>query len=91
MKGNDLSTLTSTQARNRFRILIEEAQREVVQITQRNVPTAAVMSWEVYQSLLETLEILSDDELMAKIRRGRSDIKAGKTTSWDKVKKELAL
>jgi PHD/YefM family antitoxin component YafN of YafNO toxin-antitoxin module len=41
----------------------------------------AVMSWELYEGLLETLEILSDREVMNDLKRGIEDVKAGKTHS----------
>jgi PHD/YefM family antitoxin component YafN of YafNO toxin-antitoxin module len=46
---------------------------------------------EEIESLQETLEILRDDELMASIRRGMEDIKAGRVYLLEDVKKELGL
>jgi glucose-6-phosphate isomerase len=42
-------------------------------------------------SLKETMEIMSDPTLMAAIREGEEDIKAGRYQSWEDVKKELDL
>ncbi len=84
-----MPTLTATEARSRFSKLLKEAEREVVQITQRNKPAAAVMSWEIYESLMETVEILSDDAMLDKIRRGEEDVAAGNVISFEQVKKEL--
>jgi len=84
-----MATLTATQARNRFAELLKDAEDEVVQITQHNKPAAAVMSWEIYESLLETLEILSDPEAMQKIEQGEKDVVTGKLTDWDVVKSDL--
>ena len=86
-----MESITATDARNRFADLIKDAQREVVQITQHNKPAAAVLSWEIYESLIETLEVLSDEDLMEKIRRGEADIREGRSYEWEEVKRELAL
>ena len=39
------------------------------------------------KSLIETLEIMSDPELMESIKRGLEDIKKGEVTDFDELKK----
>ena len=85
-----MTVLTSTEARNSFAELIREAEKEVVQITQHNKPTVAVMSWELYESLMETLEILSEPETLRSIQRGEQDYREGRVADWESVKKRLA-
>jgi len=41
------------------------------------------------ESLIETLYILSDPEMMKGIARGLEDIKAGRTKSLDQISREL--
>jgi len=41
----------------------------------------AVMSWELYEGVLETLEVLSDPKLMNHLKKGMDDAKAGRTHS----------
>ena len=41
------------------------------------------------ESLVETIEILSDPEMMRGIARGLEDIKAGKAKTLDQISKEL--
>ena len=86
-----MNTLTSTEARNTFSDLLKEAETEIVQITQHNKPAAAVMSWDFFESLMETLEILSDPETTASLRRGEQDIESGRTADWETVKKQLTV
>ena len=43
---------------------------------------------ETVESLLETLEILQDQELMAAFHQGVQEIAEGKGRKWDDVKKE---
>ncbi len=44
---------------------------------------------ETVEALLETLEIMQDEELMAAIRQGIKDIAEGKITPLNKAMKEL--
>ncbi len=41
------------------------------------------------ESLIETLEILSDPEMMRGIARGLEDIKVGRTKALDRISKDL--
>ncbi len=86
-----MSILTATEARNSFAQLIKEAEKEVVQITQHNKPAMAVMSWEQYESLLETLEILSDPDTLLSVQRGEEDFDRGQVSEWEAVKKRLPI
>lgn len=69
-----MSELTMMELRQRLAQLPEELavpeSGGTATITRRGKPVLAVMSWELYDSLLETLEILSDPELMAEKARG---------------------
>jgi predicted transcriptional regulator len=41
------------------------------------------------ESLIETIEVLSDPEIMAGIARGLRDFKEGKFKSFEQIKKEM--
>jgi len=47
-------------------------------ITHRGNPEGVLLSVEEFESLGETLDILSDKDLMAALRRGEADEKAGR-------------
>jgi len=47
--------------------------------------TAVLMSKRDYDSMTETMEILSNPSLMAKIRRGQAQITVGKTTQHELI------
>jgi len=51
-------------------------EHESFGITHRGKVEGVLLSVEEYESLIETLEILSDRDLMASIRRGLKDEKA---------------
>ena len=53
--------------------------------------TGKPIPWEFFESLIETLEVLNDAELMESIRRGIQDITEGRLYRWEDVKRELGL
>ena len=85
--------LSATEARKQLFQLIkalEQPDSEVV-ITVDGQPKIVMISYEDYDGLLETLNILSDPEAVKGIEEGEADIKAGRTIPWEEVKKELNL
>ncbi|MBU4304730.1 MAG: type II toxin-antitoxin system Phd/YefM family antitoxin [Candidatus Omnitrophica bacterium] len=60
-------------------------------ITKRGRPEAVIMSIEDYESILETIEIMSDRRLMHSIKQAEKEIKAGKGIPLEKARKELGL
>jgi len=87
-----MQTIPITEARNRFMKLPDQAAKDqVIAVTRRNREVMAVMSWEMYEGLLETLEVLSDRELMNHLRKGVEDVKAGRTRSLSEAYERLGL
>lgn len=85
--------LPITEARHALTSLPERLAEDpdTVAITRRGKPVLAVMPWDLYESIVETLEIMGDDTLMAALRRGIKEIEAGKGVSWKQAKRELGL
>ena len=87
-----MQTIPITEARNKFMKLPDQAAKDqVIAVTRRNKEIMAVMSWEMYEGLLETLEVLSDRELMNNLRKGVEDVKAGRTHSLSEACERLGL
>jgi prevent-host-death family protein len=88
-------TLTIIEARSQLLELAEQLNRppatEAVTVTNRGKPVLAVMPYEFYESLVETLEVLGDVTLMQALRRSLKDARTGKTMPWEKVKQDLRL
>lgn len=86
-----IKTLPITNARAEFTSLVDNAQKKFDQyiITVNGTPSAVLMSVQEYESLQETLDILSDPKLMKDIKEAEEDIKAGRIEDWDQVKKDL--
>ena len=81
-----------TEARNKFMKLPDEvARHEILAVTRRNKEVMAVMSWELYEGLLETLEVLADPALMSHLKKGLEDVKAGRTRSLSQAYERLGL
>lgn len=64
---------------------------ETIEITQRGRPVMALLPWEQYEGLVETLEVMSDAGLMRALRRSLKDIRRGRIYTSAEVKKKLGL
>lgn len=82
-----------TQARSELSRLPEEFtsddMRDAVAITRRGKPVLAVLPWDLYDGLVETLEILGDEDLMACLRQSIKEMEREDLLPWDEVKGEL--
>ena len=56
---------------------VEEREEEVV-VTRNGRPAAMLINYAEYERLKETLDVLSDPELMKQIRKSLAEIAAGK-------------
>lgn len=64
---------------------------EAVMVTRHGKPVMAILPWDLYESLIETLEVMSDTDLMAALRQGVQELAEGKGRPWEEVKKDLGL
>ena len=81
-----------SEARRRLNELYKEmGPEETLSITARGKQVFALMPWDLYESLNETIEIMGDPEMMKALKRGVQDIKFGRVTDWEKVKAELQI
>lgn len=80
-----------TDARHELTSLPERLAKEpgAIPVTRRGKPVLAILPWEFYESLVETLEILGDSNLMESLRQGVKEAKQGKGIPWEKAKKSL--
>jgi PHD/YefM family antitoxin component YafN of YafNO toxin-antitoxin module len=83
------------EARGKLTSLPEEFERNpetgAITVTRRGKPVLAVMPWELYDSITETLEILSDEKLMKTLRKSLQEARKGRTYSTAEVKKRLRI
>jgi len=76
-----------TKAKSTFLDLIRkiEASDDAIAITKNGVPEAVLLSMKKFQSLFETLEILSDEKAMKSIRKSIMEANRGKWVDFDEV------
>ena len=70
--------------------LLSEENRAVA-LTRRGKPVLALMPWELFESIVETMEIMGDAEMMETLRRSIRDVQEGNLVSIDEVKAELGI
>ena len=51
----------------------------------------AVLSRYFHESVVDTVEVMADPKMMAAIRQGERDIKAGRVIPFEQIKKDLGL
>jgi prevent-host-death family protein len=59
-------------------------------VTNQGKPVVVMLGHGEYESLIETMEILSDHKAMERIRKSMEDIKKGRTIPLEEVKGRLA-
>jgi antitoxin YefM len=76
-----------TKAKNDLLELIRQIGNadESVAVTKNGVPTAVILSMENYAGLLETLEILSDEDTAKSLRTSIRQARKGKWLGTDQV------
>lgn len=91
-------TLSISEAQKELTRLPEqfEEQPEAVTVTRYGKPVMAILAYDTYKSLvetidslLETIEILHDEELMATFRESVKELAEGQGQPLDSVLKEL--
>ena len=87
-----MKDLPITEARDELTSLPDRLSEthETITVTRHGKPVLAILSWDEYEALVETLEIMSDDDLMKSLRQGMKDIKQGKTIPWERAKRKLS-
>lgn len=86
-------SLNITEARNKLTSLPDELARDhgSLTVTRRGKPVLAIMDWDMFEALTETLEIMSDPEMLAVFRKGVADMDKGRVHDWEEVKAGLDL
>jgi antitoxin YefM len=87
-----MKELSITETRNRIMNLPDELdETEVVNVTRRGRHVLTILPAELYETIMETMDIMDDPELMAALRAGVKQIREGKTRSLQDVRRELDI
>ena len=89
--GEELEEVTVTRYGKPVLSILPFEARKTEKETLNTLRQAIDRLQEEIDGLLETLEILKDEETMAAFRQGVEDIEAGRVIPWEEVKKELGL
>ena len=86
-------TVPLSEARARLSELMDELEQrhEHVVITRNGRPVAVLVPSEEYDALEETLEILNDEDLVSALKESEEDVRAGRLTSLEDLRRELGL
>jgi PHD/YefM family antitoxin component YafN of YafNO toxin-antitoxin module len=90
-----IRTMPIIEARKKLTTLPEQFEKEpdtkAVAVTRRGKPVLAVLPWELYEAIVETLEVMGDEELMVALRQSIKEVKEGKVIPWEQAKRKLGL
>ena len=76
-----------TKVKNELLEIIRQVEKEdsTIAVTKNGVPAAVILSMDKFEGLLETLDILSDEETMKSLKKSIRQARAGKWASYDEV------
>ena len=66
------------------------AENRAVALTRHGKPVLAVMPWDLFESIMETMEIMGDADMMDVLRESIEDVREGNLIPLEQVKAELA-
>ena len=84
-------TLPLSSVKARFSELVGRVAREQdrVTVTRNGIPVAVLISPQDLESLEETLEVMSDPELVAQMREGEAAIESGDYVTLEALQAEF--
>src|SRR3972149_12187666 len=88
-----IKILPITKAREELPKIVNQAKRlfRKYVITVNGVPQAVLMSHEEHESLMETLDILSEPGALDEIKKSERELKQGKYVTLEELKDELGI
>jgi prevent-host-death family protein len=86
-----MSTLPLAEVRANLSKLVDEAVRthERIEVTKQGRRAVVILSADDFDSIMETLAILSDQELMREVRTAEAEAEAGEIYTLDEVTEEM--
>ena len=86
-------TISITEGRKKLFKVAEEVQKpdSYYEFTVDGEPRVVLMSKDQFDSIMETMEILSNPKLTKEIKQAEKDIKKGDYIPWEEVKYNLKI
>lgn len=87
-----MKELSITETRNKILSLPDELdETDIVKVTRRGRHVLTILPADLYETIAETLDIMSDPELLEALRTSVKQIKSGKTQSLQDVRREHGI
>lgn len=82
-----MTTIPLAEARANLSRLVEQAMtmHERIEVTKNGRRAAVILSADDYDTIIETLDVLSDAELVAAIAQGEAEIRREETSTLEEV------
>jgi PHD/YefM family antitoxin component YafN of YafNO toxin-antitoxin module len=82
--------MSISETRKRITSLEDElSYDDTISITNHGKEVFALLRWDTYESIAETLEIISDEKSYADLKKGISQIENNQLVDFDKFVKSL--
>ncbi len=82
--------MSISETRRKITSLEDELSYEdTISVTNHGKEVFALLRWDTYESIAETLEIISDEELSADLKKGVQQIHDGELIDFEEFKKNL--
>ena len=83
--------LTIAEAQQQLSELSNQLIDEPAIITKDGKPVMITFGLEQFESLIETIEIISDKEFMKKLKQGIQEVEQGETISLEELKADIGF
>ncbi|MFI0454039.1 type II toxin-antitoxin system Phd/YefM family antitoxin [Actinomadura sp. 6N118] len=82
-----MTTLPVAEARQQFSSLVEEAVKthQRIRVTRNGRPAIVMIADDDFEAIMETIEVLSDRDLMRDVAASRADAEAGRYLTGDEM------
>jgi antitoxin YefM len=86
-----MTTLPLAEVRANLSKLVDEAMRthQRIEVTRKGRRAAVILSADDYDSIMETLAILSDQKLMSEVREAEAQAAGGDLYTLEEVSEEM--
>lgn len=86
-------TISITEGRRQLFKIADEVQTPdtYYSFTVDGKPQVVLMSQDEFDSIMDTIEILSDPKILADIKKAEKELEAGEYATWDEIKKEMSF
>ena len=64
-------------------------ENQAMAVTRHGKPVMAMMSWDMFESIMETMDIMGDADLMNALRQSIDDVRADRLIPLEQVKNDL--